>query len=155
MIRLLQYLVALGLAVNMAYANGSLTPHVFLTSSLNWQQIPGMPPGAKVAIIDGNPYGQDSFVVRVKIPANYSMPMHSHSIDEYYTVLSGTYYLGIGNKVDRENSLILSSGSFIKIPALLTHYGWTKEETIIQIHGIGPHGLEYHKNQDQLNTILP
>ncbi len=154
MITLFRNLMVIGLAINIAYA--SLTPHVFLTSSLNWQQIPGMPVGAKIAIIDGNPYGQDAFVVRVKLPPNYSMPIHNHPVDQYYTILSGTYYLGIGNERDPKNSLVLPQGSFIKIPALLPHYGWTKTETILQIHGIGPHGLEYNKNRDQLNnTILP
>ncbi len=142
--------------INISYATNNLTPHVLLTSSLKWQQIPGMPVGGMVTVIDGNPNSHDSFVIRIKLPPNYHMLPHSHSINEYYTILSGTYYLSIGNEASLKNSLVLPAGSFVKIPALLSHSGWTKTETIIQIQGIGPHGLEYAKNQEQLNnTILP
>jgi hypothetical protein len=40
--------------------------------------------------------------------------------------------------MDKNHSISLPSGSFIKFPAGTIHYGFTKEEIVIEISGIGP-----------------
>jgi len=84
----------------------------------------------------------------VKFPANYTVQPHHHVIDEYDTVISGTYYLGTGDKVNTDNGIALVAGSFAKIPAKINHYGWTKEETVLQISGMGPWGVIYQKPEE-------
>lgn len=114
------------------------------SDSLKWTALSTLP-GAKIAVLAGNPEKKGYFVVRVKFPADYTVAPHHHVIDEYDTVLSGTYYLGTGNTLDKDKSTPLVAGSFAKIPAKLNHYGWTKEETILQISGMGPWGVVYEK----------
>jgi quercetin dioxygenase-like cupin family protein len=113
---------------------------------LKWTAVKEMPAGAEVTVLSGNPSKHEMFTARIKFPANYTVPAHSHAIAEYDTVISGTYYLGTGKVVNTEKGVALPAGSFAKLPPHTPHYGWTKEETILQISGVGPWGMIYHKH---------
>ncbi len=115
--------------------------------TLNWKDVQDLPPGAKVAILSGDPTKKGFFVARVKLPANYVIPPHAHPVPEYDTVLSGTLYVGIGNKLDTKKGMELPAGSYVKMPTHVVHYSWTKEETILQISGVGPWGTIYRDKQ--------
>ncbi len=112
-------------------------------SGLNWKDSKHVPPGAQVAILSGDPTKKGEFIARIKLPANYTIPPHSHPVNEYDTVLSGTLYLGTGYKLDTNKGTALPAGSYVEIPSKAVHYTWTKEETILQISGIGPWGTQY------------
>jgi|SRR5579862_3125418 len=107
------------------------------SSSLKWIDVT-FPPGAKLAILVGNPKKKEYYAVHLKLPANYIVPAHSHITNEYDTVISGTYYMGIGDSMDKKHIITLPTGSFVAFPAGHVHYGFTKKETILQISGIGP-----------------
>src|SRR5689334_8709045 len=79
---------------------------VFNTSVLRWRDSVNIQ-GAKIAVLVGDPTKKEYFVVRIKLPANFVVPPHSHLIDEYDTVISGVYYVGLGKKVDPNNSIAL------------------------------------------------
>jgi quercetin dioxygenase-like cupin family protein len=112
------------------------------SSSLTWINLPTLP-GTQYAMLAGNPAKKELFVVRLKFPANYNIQPHYHNITEYDTVISGAFYLGNGKKFEADNGIALTPGSYITIPAKTIHYGWTKEETVLQITGIGPWGAIY------------
>lgn len=105
--------------------------------SLNWQALVSHPE-LKYAVLAGDPAKAEFYVIRLKLPANYQDTPHQHNYDKYDTVVSGTYYLGIGNKFNKDNAIGLPVGSFFKVPAKVDHYGFTKQETILQISGMGP-----------------
>lgn len=108
--------------------------------SLKWVDASSLPPGAKLAILAGNPKKKEFYVARLKLPANFVIPAHSHLTNEYNTVISGTYYMGTGDRIDKNHIITLPAGSFITFPAGAMHFGFTKEETILEISGIGPWG---------------
>lgn len=129
-------------------AEASLISPIFPDSnSLVWMDVTDMPVGAKVALLSGNPSKKEPFVARLKMPAGYVVPLHEHPITEDDTVISGTYYLGTGNKINLAKGAALPAGSFVSIPAKTLHYGWTKEETILQVSGVGPWGMIYPEGQ--------
>lgn len=115
--------------------------------SVKWQATHQLPPGAEVAVLAGDPTKAEPFVARVKLPANYVIPPHSHPVPEYDTVLSGALYVGTGKQVNTDQGTELPAGSFVKMPTKVVHYSWTKEETILQISGVGPWGTHYSDNQ--------
>lgn len=127
-------------------AGANLKPVMPDSSSLTWIDLPTLP-GTKYAMLAGNPSKKEFFVVRLKFPANYKVQPHYHDINEYDTVISGTFYLGTGKKSESEKSIMLSAGSYITIPAKTTHSGWTKDETVLQISGIGPWGAIYQRSE--------
>lgn len=88
----------------------------------------------------GNPNKKEFYIARLKLPANYFVPAHRHLTNEYNTVISGTYYMGVGSKENSDTVIALPVGSFVAFPAGVDHYGFTKEATILEISGIGPWG---------------
>src|SRR6266567_513026 len=83
------------------------------------------------------------FTFRLKFPADYKIPAHSHPAIEHVTVISGTLHFGAGDKLDATKTKPLSAGSVAIMPPKTNHFGWTKEETIVQVHGVGPWGVTY------------
>jgi quercetin dioxygenase-like cupin family protein len=134
------------LAVTLVFASMALAQgHVMLTSAeIQWGEAPPMvPPGAKMAVLSGNPVGDSLYTVRFKVPANYRIPAHSHPKDEYVTVLSGSLSMGMGDKLDLKGGKALGVGGFAMMPANMNHFAYTKKETIIQLHGQGPVDFKY------------
>ena len=113
-------------------------------SDLTWNAGPPMlPPGARMAVIEGAFNKPGPFTVRLKFPADYKIPAHWHPIKVTVTVISGTFNMGLGDKLDTEKGKVLPAGSIFEMPAKIHHFGWASEETIIQEHGIGPLSVDY------------
>jgi quercetin dioxygenase-like cupin family protein len=102
-----------------------------------------LPPGAQWSFLDGTPNDTSFFTIRVRMPANYRIPPHVHTNDEYITVIFGKFHIGIGSVMDTRQAKRLSVDGFVRIPAGTPHYAWTTEETIIQIYSVGPWSHEY------------
>lgn len=105
--------------------------------------MPSLPPGAKIAVIEGPLTEAVPFTFRLKFPADYKIPAHWHPAIEHVTVISGTFNLGTGDKLDAAKTKPLSAGSVAIMQPKTNHFGWTKEETIVQVHGVGPWGITY------------
>jgi quercetin dioxygenase-like cupin family protein len=103
---------------------------------------PFLPPGAKMALLEGDPKGKGLVSVRIKMPAGYKVAAHWHPNDEHVVVLSGTLYMGTGDKLDPEGGKALKVGGFSLMPAKMKHYAYTKEPTTILVYGMGP--VEFH-----------
>jgi len=78
-----------------------------LPADLKWADAKSLPPGAKVAVIEGPLNEAVPFTFRVKLPADYKLPAHWHPAIEHVTVLSGTYNFGTGDKFDKEKTKAL------------------------------------------------
>jgi quercetin dioxygenase-like cupin family protein len=105
---------------------------------------PMLPPGAQIAILAGNPMAAEPYTVRLKFPANYDIAAHSHPTDENVTVVSGTIYMGMGDKLDRKAGHAVTAGGFAQAPAKVNHFAFTKAGgATIVLHGIGPVEFKY------------
>ncbi len=62
---------------------------------------------------------------------------------EHITVISGTFYIGTGDKFDEAAGKELGAGGYMVMPAGMKHYAWTPAEAIIQVHGMGPFVIKY------------
>jgi quercetin dioxygenase-like cupin family protein len=83
------------------------------------------------------------FTYRLKLPDGYRIPPHVHPADGHLTVIAGTLNIGWGDKFDANATKPMPAGSFIVIPSGAPHFYWTRGETIVQSHGIGPWGVTY------------
>jgi mannose-6-phosphate isomerase-like protein (cupin superfamily) len=124
--------------------------HVLLNEAdIQWGEAPPLiPPGAKAAILQGNPSEKDLFTIRLRLPANYKIPAHWHPRDEHVVVLSGALYMGMGDKLDTSAGKAVKVGGFALVPAKKPHYAYTKEATTIQVYGIGPVEFTYVNPDD-------
>ena len=109
---------------------------------------PVMPKGAKIAVIAGDPFKPGPFVVRLKMPAGYKIAPHWHTQAENLTVISGGFYFGSGDTLDKANEHRLTAGGFHYLPALAHHYAYTRTPTVVQIHGAGPFDITYVNPKD-------
>jgi quercetin dioxygenase-like cupin family protein len=113
-------------------------------SEIHWVDGPPfLPPGAQMAVVHGDPRGKEMYAVRAKLPANYKIPAHSHPGDEHVVVLSGSVYMGKGDKLDPDGGKQLKVGGFALMPAKMNHYAYTKEEATLLVYGIGPMDITY------------
>jgi hypothetical protein len=71
----------LGPAMVPAQAAGSAS--IIQADALTWAPAQGVPPGAQVAVLYGNPSKKGPFAIRFKFPAGYEIPTHSHATDEF------------------------------------------------------------------------
>jgi quercetin dioxygenase-like cupin family protein len=116
---------------------------------LTWTAGPPMlPPGVRMAPIEGAPHQPGPFTFRLRFPPDYKIPAHWHPTKVTVTVISGTFNMGLGDELDTAKGKMLPAGSIFEMPARIHHFGWTKEETVIQEHGIGPLKMEYLNPSD-------
>ena len=119
--------------------------HMMITpSDIKWVDGPAsLPPGAKFAVIEGDLSKPEPITFRLKLPGDYKVAPHWHPGVEHVTVISGTLYLGAGDQLDPAKAKELSAGGFAVFPANRAMWGWTEEETVVQVHSIGPWGITY------------
>ncbi|MES2046769.1 MAG: cupin domain-containing protein [Pseudomonadota bacterium] len=118
--------------------------HVMVTpDEFKWSAVASLPPGAQIFVIEGPLNEAVAFTMRLKLPANYRIPAHWHPAIEHVTVISGTFHMGTGDQLDTAKGSALTAGSVAIMQPKTTHYAWTTQETIVQVHGVGPWGINY------------
>lgn len=108
-----------------------------------WKDAAALPPGAKIAVLEGDPSKEGPFVMRIRLPDGFHIPPHTHPKTERVTVISGTFKLAMGEILERSAARSLPAGSFGFWPAGMKHAAWAEGETIIQLHGLGPWAINY------------
>lgn len=107
------------------------------SEELVWK--PGRVPGHEIAALIGDSSKPGPYVERVKFPANSTSQAHSHPESRMYTVISGTWYVGYGDKFDAAKLKTLPAGSFYTEPANVSHFSQIKGDgVVVQIVGNGP-----------------
>jgi quercetin dioxygenase-like cupin family protein len=125
---------------------GRSPDHVMLTEDdLQWKEgPPSLPRGAQVAMMEGDPSKAGPFTMRVKFPPDYHIPAHTHPAIEHVTVISGTFHMGTGNKLDTSKGKELKHGGFALMAVGTEHFAWTgDQEAVVQLHGMGPWDIYY------------
>src|SRR5215470_14966654 len=114
--RLIGVAVLVGLATGIGLAQGMGVMQS--AAEAKWGPAPPLlPPGAQIAIVSGDPGKAAPYTVRLKFPANYDIPAHSHPTDENVAVVSGELYLGMGDKMDKAAGKGVTAGGFALAPA--------------------------------------
>lgn len=107
-----------------------------LPNQLEWKEAL---PGAKQAVLTGDPSKPGLYVVLIKwSPHSMSRP-HFHPNDRFITVISGTWWVGTGSKFDPESTVPMHAGTFVTHFGKQVHFDGAKdEEAVIEIAGEGP-----------------
>ncbi len=64
---------------------------------------------------------------------------HFHQNDRLIVVISGTWWVGTGDKFDPASTVPMPAGTYVTHYGGKIHYDGAKdEETVIEVHGIGP-----------------
>ena len=77
------------------------------------------------------------------MPDGVKLMPHAHPEDRVYTVISGVFYIGIGDHFDEDALQAYPPGSVIVLPGDTPHFHWAKSgEYVSQVTAIGPLGLD-------------
>jgi quercetin dioxygenase-like cupin family protein len=118
-------------------------------AAATWGPAPPMlPPGAQITVLSGNPMQATPYTIRLKFPANYVIPAHSHPGDENVAVVSGQLFMGMGTKVDKTSAQGLGAGGYVFMPANANHFAYTTRETTVLLYGVGPVEFKYVNPSD-------
>jgi quercetin dioxygenase-like cupin family protein len=80
------------------------------------------PPSVRLAILVGEPAKPSPYVIRVKVPHGVKLMPHRHPEDRVYTVISGVFYIGLGDQFDGEKVNAYPPGSVIVLPGGASHF---------------------------------
>ncbi|HEY2527139.1 MAG TPA: cupin domain-containing protein [Xanthobacteraceae bacterium] len=124
-----------------------------LPEDIDWKPFPAFPPSARLAVVVGEPTKPGPYVIRVKVPSGVKLMPHIHPEDRVYTVISGVFYIGLGDEFDPDKLQAYPPGSVIVLPGNTPHFHWAKSgEYVSQVTAIGPLGLEYMNAGDDPRT---
>ena len=115
-----------------------------LAEDVDWEPFAAFPPSARLAVVDGDPSEPAPYVVRVKLPAGEKLMPHWHHEDRVYTVMSGVFYIGLGEQFDERKLQAYPPGAVVVLPGGTRHFHWAKSgEYVTQVTATGPISLEY------------
>lgn len=118
--------------------------HAIRPEDIEWKTFAAFPPEARLALLVGDPAKPGPYLIRVKLSAGTKMMPHRHPEDRIYTVISGVFYIGLGDIFDESKLSAFAPGSVVVLPGGQAHFHWAKSgEYITQVSAIGPLGLSY------------
>src|SRR5271165_1181982 len=120
-----------------------------LSEAIDWEPFAGFPPSVRLAVVVGHPSKEGPYTIRVHVPHGVKLMPHRHAEDRVYTVISGVFYIGLGDQFDADKLQAYPPGSVIVLPGDTPHFHWAKSgEYVTQVTAVGPLGLEYLNPKD-------
>ena len=114
--------------------------------SLPWGELSN---GVRMLPLYGDPSADgELFAFRLEVHPGFNMGPHTHPVTEHMTVLSGRFFVGLGETMDKEAARAYGPGSYIAIAADEPAYMWVEEVTVVQVHGVGPFSTEFVEPPD-------
>jgi quercetin dioxygenase-like cupin family protein len=120
-----------------------------LPEDIDWKPFAAFPPSVRLAVVVGQPSEAGPYTIRVRVPHGVKLMPHRHPEDRVYTVMSGIFYIGLGDEFDPDKLEAYPPGSVIVLPGNTSHFHWAKSsDYITQVTAMGPLGLEYVNARD-------
>ncbi|HEY4359955.1 MAG TPA: cupin domain-containing protein [Bryobacteraceae bacterium] len=120
-----------------------------LPEDIDWKPFAAFPPSVRLAVVVGQPSDAGPYTIRVRVPHGVKLMPHRHSEDRVYTVMSGVFYIGLGDHFDAGKLQAFPPGSVIVLPGNTWHFHWAQSgEYVTQVSAMGPLGLEYINAKD-------
>ena len=127
-----------------------------LPEEVDWKPFAAFPPSVRLAVLVGQPSEAGPYTIRVRVPRDVKLMPHRHPEDRVYTVISGIFYIGLGDQFDPDTLQVFPPGSVIILPGNTWHFHWAKSsEYITQVTAIGPLGLQYINAKDDPRNKRP
>ncbi len=123
---------------------GQETFRVIEADDVAWKRFAAFPPRARLAVLVGDPTKAGPYVIRVHLPDGVKMMPHRHTEDRIYTVISGIFYIGLGDVFDERKLVPHAPGTVVILPGGQSHFHWARSgDYVTQVNAIGPLGLAY------------
>ncbi len=131
-------MIALTAAVLSGVVAAQTPPQALRPEQASWFSPPAVP-ALKAAWLVGSEQGGGPYLLRVRLAAGGRFPPHTHPDTRYTTVLSGTLYVGFGERVDETAVVTVPTGAIYEAPAGVPHWVWAKDGDVeYQESGVAP-----------------
>lgn len=132
---------------------GQVVFSAIMSEEIDWKPFAAFPPSVRLALVVGHPSETGPYTIRVKVPRGVKLMPHKHPEDRIYTVISGIFYIGLGEQFEAEKLWAYPPGTVIVLPGKTAHFHWAKTcEYITQVTATGPLGIEYVHSSDDPRT---
>ena len=101
------------------------------------------PSEARMTVLHGDPARPELFIVRFRVPAGFEVAPHAHPTAEFITVVSGTLLVRLEDANGCVESIVLSAGDFLTVPAGRQHQATALVTSVVQLDAVGPFDLTY------------
>ena len=136
-------------AAGRSHQPGQSVFKAIMAEDLDWRPFAAFPPTVRLAVVVGQPSAAGPYVIRVWVPRGVKLMPHKHPEDRVYTVISGVFYIGLGDRFDPDRLQAYPPGSVIVLPGNTPHFHWAKSgDYITQVTAIGPLGIDYVDPKD-------
>ncbi|MEO6066571.1 MAG: cupin domain-containing protein [Gemmatimonadota bacterium] len=120
-----------------------------LPAGVHFAQNPNLPPGGEIAILSGSPGSPGLYATRVRFVPGLKVMPHSHPEDRIYTVLTGTWTIGLGSTFDSTQLQDFHAGAVYRLPANTVHFHMARADgALFQVTGVGPTSTTYVRPED-------
>jgi hypothetical protein len=109
---------------------------------------PGLPAGARAAVVSGDPTKAGPFTVRVDMPPDYAVRPHHHPTSEELRLLEGTLHLGHGTKWDEKAMKAMAADKPVTIGAKEPHFLHAASRVVLEVQSTGPFAITYLDPKD-------
>jgi hypothetical protein len=109
---------------------------------------PGLPEGAELAVLKGDPTKPGPFTIRLRLPDGYRVAPHSHSAAEDLEVVSGVLLVAHGPNMRSAGPATLEAGAKLSLAAGTPHSVTARGITIIEMSSTGPFDIKYVNQAD-------
>jgi len=116
--------------------------------SLHWFAPPLLPPGARIAVVRGDPTRPGESTLQVSMPNGYRFPPHSHPSYEHVEVKEGSLLVGVGDVLEAKLTRALTAGDSATAPAGIHHFSIAKGRTVLSVTFMGPYTITYLRAED-------
>ncbi len=87
-----------------------------ISDDMEWKSFAAFPASVRLAVVVGQPADEGPYVIRVRVPRDVKLPPHTHPEDRVYTVISGIFYIGLGDRFDADKLQAYPPGTVIILP---------------------------------------
>ena len=114
-----------------------------------WGKAPaGLPEGAELAVLKGDPTKPGPFTIRLRFPDGYRVAPHTHPTAENLTVVSGVLLIAHGPNMRSAGPATLEAGGKLALAAEAPHSVTARGVTIVEIESTGPFAIKYLNQAD-------
>ena len=115
---------------------------------LQWSVPTLLPPGARLAVVSGDPTAPGQSTIELSMPDGYRLPPHFHPSYEHVEVKEGALLVGAGDRLDPKMTQALAVGDSATAPAGMHHFSIAKGRTVLLVTFLGPYTITYLRAED-------
>ena len=117
-------------------------------AALKWFVPPLLPPGARIAVVRGDPTAPGESTLELSMPDGYRIPPHYHPSYEHVEVRRGTLLVGMGDQLDPRRTKSMAVGDSATAPAGMHHFSIARGRTELSVTFLGPYTITYLRAED-------